>query len=339
MSGAAVTGDLALALLVLSLAGSAFFSGAETGLMSVSRVRLSLLAREGDRRVDRLLKLRRDLDDAILTCLVGTNLSNVTASAVATALLTALLGPRGEGVAVVAASLVLVIFGEILPKIVYREYAERMTLASLRPLLAFRVIIWPVRVGLRAYSQLLQRLSGPADGGRSGLDRTALAALLSSDDPDPREQRFQLTMQRFLRLSNRRVAELMRPVGEVMSVAAGVTMDEALAVASRSGFSRLPVQGTDGDLAGYLLVRDLLLAEGRVAGADPVPVDLIRALLLVDAALSPYELFEELHSRDAQLAAVVDLTGRAVGIITLEDLIEKVTGAIADEFDRPEDAA
>jgi len=335
----ALTPDLALLLLLGSLLGSAFFSGCETGLMTVSRVRLSLLARQGDRRVERLLALRGELDDAILTCLVGTNLSNVLASAVATALLTAALGPRGEPVAVAAASLVLVIFGEILPKVLYREYAERLTLASLEPLRGFRALIWPVRTGLRAYSRLLQRLGGADEEHGMGLDRTALAALLSSDDPDPRERRFQAAMDRFLRLSTRQVAELMRPLDEVVSVPEDITLDAALAVASRSGFSRLPVRGTGDDLVGYLLVRDLLLAEGTAAGDRPVPVDLVRALLLVDAALSPYELFEELHSRDAQLAAVVDAAGRALGIITLEDLIEKVTGAIADEFDRPREAA
>ena len=94
------------------------------------------------------------------------------------------------------------------------------------------------------------------------------------------------------------------------------------------------VRGTDGELAGYLLVRDLLLAEERVAADQPVPADLVRPLLLVDAGLSPYELFEELHARGAQFAAVVDRQGRALGIITLEDLVEEVTGAIADEFDR-----
>jgi CBS domain containing-hemolysin-like protein len=335
-----VSGDLAMVLLLLSLVGSAFFSGAETGLMTVSRVRLSLLARDGDRRVDALLRLRGDLDDAILTCLVGTNLSNVLASAVATALLTALLGPRGETVAVAAASLVLVIFGEILPKVLYREYAERLTLASLRGLRVFRAAIWPVRLLLRAYSRLLQRLAGPGgDAGAPRLDRTTLATLLATHDPDPRERRFQRTMDRFLRLSSRRLAEMMRPLADVVTVPEGVTMDDALAVATRSGFSRLPVRGTGDELVGYLLVRDLLLAEGSVAGADPVPTELVRPLLLVDAGLSPYELFEELHSRDAQLAAVVDREGQALGILTLEDLIEKVTGAIADEFDRPEDAA
>ena len=145
-------------------------------------------------------------------------------------------------------------------------------------------------------------------------------------------------MVRFLQLSKRRVGDLMRPLDGVTTVAPGTTVDEALAEAARSGYSRLPVRGTLVDLDGYLLVRDLLLAEGQTEVDAPVPPALVRPLVLVDADLSPYELFEELHARGAQLAAVVDRTGRTLGILTLEDLIENVTGAIADEFDQPEDS-
>lgn len=330
--------DLTALLLLFSLVGSAFFSGCETGLMSASRVRLRDLAIGGDRRVDRLQRLRDHLDDAILTCLIGTNLSNVLASAVTTALLIAAFGPRGEVLAIVVASLVLVILGEILPKVLYREYPERLTLWSLPALQTFRLVISPVRWPLGGYARLLRRLEGPGQHSATGLDRRTVASLLAATVPVTRDRRFHLAMERFLRLSHRRIQDLMRPVAAVVAVPQTVTLAEALGTAASSGFSRLPVRGTDGDLVGYLLVRDLLLAEERLAADQPVPVDLVRSLLLVDAGLSPYELFEELHARSAQLAAVVDRTGCALGIITLEDLIENVTGAIADEFDQPEES-
>jgi len=331
--------DLTALVLVLSLVGSAFFSGCETGLMSASRVRLRRLAAGGDQRVARLQGWRDRLDDAILTCLIGTNLCNVLASAVTTAVFLALLGPRGEIVAIVVASLVLVIFGEILPKILYREYPERLTLVSLPALTVFRLVFSPVRWPLGAYARLLQRLQGPVSAAAAGLDRGTVASMLAAAAPRTSDRRFEVTMERFLQLSHWRVSQLMRPLAGVVTVPEAVTFREALTTAAGSGFSRLPVHGTTGDLEGYLLVRDLLLAEGNVAADQPVPPSLIRPLLLVDAGLSPYELFEDLHARSAQLAAVVDRSGRALGIITLEDLIEKVTGAIADEFDQPEESA
>lgn len=331
--------DLVTLVLLLALLGSAFFSGCETGLLTVSRVRLARRERDGDGRVRGLERLLARLDDAVLTCLVGTNLSNVAASAVTTALLSAVLGPTGEGLAVLVASLVLVIFGEILPKILYREYPEALSLASLNGLRVFQLAIWPVRWALGGYAALLGRMMTTDGDTAAELDRVGLAAWLSRSEAVAGEGRFRRSMVRFLQLSKRRVGDLMRPLDVVVTVPADVTLADALAAATRSGFSRLPVQGTHDDLDGYLLVRDLLLAEGRVDLHQPVPRKLVRPLLLVDGALSPYELFEELHARSRQLAAVVDRDGRALGIVTLEDLIEKVTGAIADEFDQPEDIA
>lgn len=329
--------DLTAAVLVVALAGSAFFSGCETGLLSASRVRLQRLAAAGDRRVARLQRLRDSLDDAILTCLLGTNLCNVVASAVTTALLIAWLGPRGEVVAIAATSLVLVTLGEILPKILYREYPERLALWSLPALNAFRLASSPVRLPLGAYARLLQKLQQSQPLGVPGLDRTTVASLLVTSAPQTRDRHFQQALERFLFLSQRRVDEFMQPLARVVSVPQNVTCPDALAAAAASGFSRLPVRGTAGQFAGYLLVRDLLLAADGLPADQAVAVDLIRPLLLVDAALSPYELFEELHARSAQIAAVVDRDGRALGIVTLEDLIEKVTGAIADEFDQAEE--
>lgn len=331
--------DLVVLVLLLALLGSAFFSGCETGLLTASRVRLARRERDGDGRVRGLERLLARLDDAVLTCLVGTNLSNVAASAVATALLSAALGPTGEGLAVLLASLVLVVFGEILPKILYREYPEALSLASVNGLRAFQWVIWPVRWALGGYAALLGRLMSADGDAAAELDRVGLAAWLSRSEAVAGEGQFRRAMVRFLQLSKRRVADLMRPLDAVVTVPADVTLADALAAATRSGFSRLPVRGTHDDLDGYLLVRDLLLAEGRVDLDRPVPRKLVRPLLLVDGALSPYELFEELHARSRQLAAVVDREGRALGIVTLEDLIEKVTGAIADEFDQPEDTA
>lgn len=330
--------DAVAVVLVVALAGSAFFSGCETGLMSTSRARLARRAGLGDRRVAVFERLRASLDDAILTCLVGTNLSNVLVSAVTAAVLTSVLGARGEGLAVLSVSLVLVVFGEILPKILYREYPEQLSLASLPILRGFRMVITPVRWALGAYAALLSRLvATPAADGAGTLDRRGLASWLSSSAPAAGDRAFGRTMGRFLDLSQLRIVDLMRPLEQIVTVPTDVTLDEALAEAARSGFSRLPIRGTDVDLDGYLLVRDLLLAEGDTARHEAVPVRLVRPLLLVDAAMSPYELFEELHARGAQLATVVDHHGRALGIVTLEDLIEKVTGAIADEFDPPEE--
>ena len=125
----------------------------------------------------------------------------------------------------------------------------------------------------------------------------------------------------------------MRSFDQVVTITADTTVAACLEIAGRSGFSRLPLSHPgDGRLLGYVLVRDLLFLS-REEHPFPVPHRLWRRLLLVDQRMSPYGLFEEMRSRERQLAIVVDPQGNPRGMITLEDLIEAVFGSLRDEFD------
>ncbi len=335
------TGELVL-VVVVCVVFAAFFSGTETGFLTVSRLRLRRMAGGGQRGVAALLRLLTHLEDAILTCLVGTNLFTILASSLVTAALVARFGHQGGWLAVAITATVMVIFGEIIPKILYREYPERLTIASVPGLRAFMVVVAPVRWLLGGYTRLLQRITGGDGRVGDALDRTGLVALLVGQGaPGTQDRRFQIALERFLHLSGTTIAEMARPLDQIVSVPAGISLGDALNVAQRSGFSRLPLRGdASAELNGYLLVRDLLFQAEEPGQdlAEPVPEALVRTILLVDGNLSPYELFEELHHQQHQLAIVVDRAGRSRGLLTLEDLIEKVTGSISDEFD-PQAAA
>ncbi|MFH2051874.1 MAG: CNNM domain-containing protein [bacterium] len=322
-----------IAICLVSLAMSAFFSGAETGVMSVSRARLRRLLQEGGLQVRTLEKLLVRLEDPILTCLIGTNLFNVLFSALLTMVLTQRFGSRGEWYAVLIGATLVIFFGEILPKVMFREYPERLTLAAARPLVFFYHVLAPVRWILRGYSGLWRRLIPGQEEG-SGLDRRSLSVLLLSNSvPTRHEEHFSQVMNRFLQLADVNLGLIMRPLDRLVTVGPAATVGDCLAIAASSGFSRLPVADEDGQgLFGYVLIRDLLFL-GLEEHALPVPRSLRRGFLLVDARMSPYELFEELHSQGRQLAVVIDPAGNPLGMITLEDLIESVMGSISDEFD------
>ena len=323
-----------VAAMVVSLYLSAFFSGSETGIMSVSRVRLRHGGIGGPRRA-RLLALLDRLEDPILTCLIGTNLFNVIASAIMTAVLTAQFGPRGQWLAVAVVSVLVILLGEILPKVLYREYPEKLTRTSLPGITVAMAVFWPVRWLLGGYTQLWQRLL-PSDGNAAGdgLDRVSLAALLMNNNvAGQRDRRFVTALDRFLKMAHLNLGPLMRPLSELQAVSADTTVGECLAIAARSGFSRLPIRSEDDTLIqSYVMVRDLLFLP-RTDHERIIPRRLWRSFLLVDVRMSPYELFEELRSQERQLAVVVDPGGNALGLITLEDLIETVIGSIHDEFD------
>ena len=324
---------ITLACLACVLA-SAFFAGIETGLVSVSRVRLRRSPAGDTQRGRRLRSLLRDLEDPVLTCLVGTNLVNVVLSALMTIALTERFGEAGQGLAVVVVSAVMLVFGEILPKVAFREWPERLSLAMLPVFLAFMAVLWPVRMVLRGYRRLLQGLVPSSGHSRRRLDRGSLAALMLAHAPPSQQERgFADILDRFLQLAHRPLKALMRPLDAVVTIGPETTVAECLAVASRSGLSRLPVTREDGcALQAYVTARDLLFLDAEML-ERPVPRRLWRPFVLVDARMTAYEVFEELRGQANQMAAVCDPAGNPLGLITLEDLIETVMGSIHDEFD------
>lgn len=325
--------ELIAVVSLISLAMSAFFSGCETGYMSVNRVRL-LRVEPADRdRASRLMNQLRDIEQPIMTCLIGTNLFNVLFTAMATVALTHRFGDRGQWMAMGLVSFLVILFGEILPKVLYREFPERLTLASSPGISLAMTLVAPVRWLLRGYSRAWSRVL-PASDDVQGLDRRRLAALLMTNVvPQAESNRFAVAMERYLKLAGHSIAQSMKPVDSLVGVGQETTVGECLAIAAESGFSRLPITREDGrQLQAYLLVRDLLFLS-RDLHDQPVPRRLWRSFLQVDARMSPYEIFEELRGQGRQLAVVIDPVGNPQGLITLEDLIETVVGSIRDEFD------
>ncbi len=319
---------------LVSLLMTGFFSGAETGFMSVSRVRLHRRADRDTARQRRLSEMLRNIEDPILTCLIGTNLFNVMFTAIVTAVLTNMYGDQTQWLAVVLSALVIISLGEILPKTVFREFPERLTLVAV-PLVDLAMkILAPVRWVLLGYTKLLRRVLPAEDGPHHGFDRRGLSALLIANaEPNPRDSRFTASLEKFMALAGHRLSQIMRPLDEIVRVGPDATVAECLQVAAESGFSRLPVTREDGrQLQAYLLVRDLIFLPSEDHGRF-VPRKLWRTFLLVDERMSPYELFEELRSQKRQVAVVVDAMGQPLGLITLEDLIEMVVGSVHDEFD------
>ncbi len=330
-------------ILTACVAGSAFFSGSETGLMSASRIRLRGRAqRRRDPRLRTLERLLLRLEDSILTCLIGNNLVNVLASAVATAALAARFGPDGRWLAALLVTVLLVVFGEILPKVFFREYPESMMTAASPPLRAVMLVVAPVRWAMRSYAGLLQRmLPGAAESGRSSLGREAVRALLlAHPQPQGEDQRFAGELDRFLALAHVPLHRIMLPLERAVTVARDDAVAACAEAAARSGHSRLPVRAGDGRaLAGWLLARDLLLLPPQTPPEAPLPRELVRTCLLADQRLTPYELLAEMQWQRQQMAIVVDRGGAPLGLVTLENLVEAVVGGIEDEFDRPAAAA
>ncbi len=321
-------------VLVVCLMASAFYSGAETGLMSVSRIRLRRLHRGGDGRIKRLGAMLSRIEDPILTCLIGNNLFNVLGSAVVAAVMVARFGPRGDILAAAVVAPLVIVFGEILPKMMFREFPEGMTLAVARPLRWSMILFAPLRWVMLAYSTLLDRLlPGDRPMAKGVLDRKRLVSLLRTHAAAGRDRTFTEHLERSLDLATLSLTGIMTPASRVVSLAIDATPEQCREMAAASGFSRLPVRDRGERLIGWVLVRDLLLNE--LPAGRPAPPALLRDCALVDQDMSPWALLDELRWQQQQMAIVVDGEGEPRGLVTLEDLLEVLVGHIEDEHDRP----
>lgn len=343
MSGSALSPAVTVVVLVACLTTSAFFSGVETGLMSISRIRLSTrLRREPHPRAAALRRLLARIEDPVLSCLIGNNLVNVSFSAVLTAALAARYGNRGEFAAAAIATVMMVIFAEIIPKTVYREYPERLSLASVRPLRAVMLLLAPARWVLLAYSSLLDRLL-PGRGRRAEgavIGREAMHHLMSAHPAAAQDGRFTELLARCLALSDLNLDAVMTPWARVDSLPREADPATCRRLAAASGYSRLPVLGEDArEVHGWVLARDLLLSPAMQQDWRRIPDALLRTCPRVDREMSPWGLFEEMRWQRQQMAVVVDAGGNPLGMVTLEDLLEVLVGSIADEFDDEADQA
>ncbi|MBT3317482.1 DUF21 domain-containing protein [bacterium] len=318
---------------VACVLGSAFCSGIETGLMSTSRIRIYL--REQEKRsksLSRLKKMLLRIEDPILTSLIGTNLFNVIGTSVVTAYLTTLYGTKGDLAAATVMAIVIIIFGEIIPKVLYREFPESLTTQSVPTLRLLMILMVPLRWIMMQYSRWLDFvLPGESTGYGDDISREKMGHILSAYQPDNMDQQFKVIANRCLALSSTTIEPLTKQIDKAVCLKEDMTMKQCRAIAVLSGYSRLPVLNNAKRLTGWVLSRDLLFQDKQAE--DKLPDDIIRKAVLVQRVMSPWDLFEELRWHKQQIAFVVNIHGDPTGLVTLEDLLEVVVGSIEDEFD------
>lgn len=322
-----------LVLLIVLLVLSAFFSGSETALFSLSageRARMESGSGRAGRHVARLLRRGHDLLSALL---VGNLVVNTAASVVATGLCLAWFGPQGVAVAIPAVTLLLLLFGEITPKLLALRRPVRVATAAQLPLRGWVAVARPV-VWLtgRLVDALLRVLPADRPGSRA-LNTAELqtACDLAIEDGTLTETEGR-SLARLLQLSGLEVQHIMVPRPAVVSLRADMTRAGILDVARRAGFNRYPVLGADGARpVGMFHLKDLLAA--GEPGSLPLQ-DGARPLLFVPESKDVDALLTEMRRGNAHLAAVVDEHGDFTGIVTMADCLQALLGPVADASSR-----
>lgn len=310
-------------LIIISLSLSAFFSGVEIGVISANRIRFKHLAETGLSRAQIMEDLYRFYPQLIVTLLVGANIANVTFTATAASLF-----EHYQGITAVVVTGVILIFGEIIPKSLFRRHATKLIL----------LLAWPIRVSyflLYPAVGLLCRLLNISKRGEIEtfyLTRKELKFLIEEGGREGVLEEKEDMLTGAFELSTTRVKEVMTPRVDMVSLKDEADMNEILQVISEHNHSRIPVYGEDiDDILGILYTKDML----NFWGEDPSEVraiEFIRIPYFVPESKPIGELLREFQERRIHIAIVVDEYGGTAGLVTLEDLLEELVGEIEDEY-------
>ncbi len=326
-------------IIIVLLAFSAFFSGSETALFSLSRIYLKKLENSGGSSARRILNLLKRPRQLLITLLLGNTFVNMAISSFGA--LIAIQVSRYYGintslaisVQVVLTTLIILFFGEIIPKLTALSTADSFSKFISLPLLLIRSILFPIVWVLERFSNLISR--------RQSLDKhlgaqftheefhNLIQSESSSRGLEEHEKRMLVGLFRF---KDAEIKEIYVPRVKITAIEENQSLDELKELILASGYSRIPVfRESIDEIVGIIYVKDLLLYPEKTTIKA-----LMRPVWFITENMKVQSLLNQFKQRKLQLAVVVDEYGGTSGIISLEDILEEIVGDIRDEYDKDE---
>ncbi len=335
-------GVFILVLLGVLLLLSAFFSGSEAALLSLQRVRIRHLADTGSTAASRVARMVERPERLLPPILLGNNLANTAAAAIATMVAIALLDNERQAVlvATMGVTVALLVFGEMIPKILGAHHAERVSLLVALPLQWIEWLLLPAVLVLQQISGVVVRMLG-ASGSRGAVVtveeiKTLVTVGREAGTVEHGEEEM---IRRVFEFGDRRVREVMTPRTENVWVEQGTTLRQFLAIYQEHSHTRFPVyEGQVDNVVGLLSVKDVLraLARGEISWNDPVTT-FMHTLYFVPETKLVGELFTEMREPGHQMAIVIDEHGGVAGLVTRKRLVEEIVGPVGEEGETPEE--
>ena len=325
---------------LLCLVLSAFYSGSETALVSVNKIQLNELVESDDSKARIVHKLVESPSKMLALTLVGTNLANVLISQFGDRLTVSLLQVSDNVqfiISTVYVTILLLIFGEILPKTIFRVQANKLALRYAYPLRISEYILAPL---IYFVQTLTKGIVGIIDRGSSSpnidAEREELRLLATMGEqsgnllPEQRQM-----IHRLLNFQNRTVRQVMVPLVDIVAIDKNTKCEEFLKVAAESGFSRIPVYDERVyNIIGIVNLLDVIYTENQSETIEPY---IRKELHLVPDSKNINSLLKEIQSTQHTMVFAVNEYSGIVGLVTVEDLIEEIVGEFEDERDESDD--
>jgi len=332
-------------LVLLSLGVSAFFSGSEVALNSITPMRISQIAGK-DVEGHPLASWLRNPSKYLTTLLVGNNICNIGGAVIAGDFFRRLVGLwiSEDGVAealpgtlaFLTMTFLILVFGEILPKIYCRHHHERIAPRVMGPLnLLYRVLKYPIRFLMWIANTLIRLFGGEPSAEDVFVTADDLKTLIEvGQEQGLLEEGEREMLHSIFELSETPVREVMTPRVDMVYVEISDTLDQVLKAFEQRDFSRLPViENTTDNVVGILYMKDLLHRWRNEKNNGDVVRALMRPPLFVPENKRIDDVLEQFQREKTHIAIVVDEYGGTEGLVTIEDILEEIVGEIEDEFD------
>lgn len=327
-----------LALLLVFLVLSAFFSSSEAAFLSLQRTRIAHLLREGVPGARRVADMLDEPERLLSTILLGNNLVNVAFSAVITVVVVDRVGRDNEGLGVVIATILgtvsLLLLGETIPKTIAVRNSERLAFLYSYPLKWGEYLLLPFVLILQWITKMFSSRVGGAQEEQPSITEGEFRTLIDIGVGEGEFEEDEAERLRgVFRFGDRQVRDVMTPRTEIVFVQRGSRVREFLQTYSEHSHTRFPVYwDTTDNVVGVLSLKDIMrsLAVNKLSDDDSV-TDVIRDVHFVPETKRIAELFDELRTSGNQMAIAVDEFGGVAGLVTLKQLIEDVMGRVGEE--------
>ena len=327
---------LHLVILVILLSASAFFSSAETALMTSNKLKIRNLAENGDKRAKKVLDITANTDKMLSAILIGNNVVNLTASSLSTTLTLKIFGSSLVGIATGILTFLILVFGEITPKNVASKNAENMALAYIGVISVIVTVMTPVIfIVNKVAGAVISIFTKNSDENNAVTEEELRAMVEYSHEEGVIENEEKKMIVNVVDFGDTVAGDIMVPRVDMVMVDEKSSYEEILQVFREERYTRIPVyEETPDNVIGILNVKDFLLIEDK---ENFVMKELLREPLYTYEYKKTSALMMDMRKTGANIVIVLDEYGITAGLITLEDMLEEIVGEIRDEFDADED--
>jgi CBS domain containing-hemolysin-like protein len=315
---------------------SGLFSSAETALTSMNIIKIKQLQNKEKKDAEVLERLMHKTPKILATILIGNNIVNIAATAIATELTFKLISGKNATVftTVVMTTLIL-IFGEITPKTYSSHYPEKVAMKLGKPLEILSVVLYPVLKILTTITNFIIKLfGGDIKGTKTLVSEEEIKTLVDVGEEAGIIERDEREMiNSIFEIGDIEVTEVMIPRIDMIYLEEESTLEETLSVVMKYGYSRIPViKDTIDNVVGILYAKDLLIYSKKNSSNFDI-LKLIRGAYYVPESKKVSDLLKEMQKEKVHIAIILDEYGGTLGLVTIEDILEEIVGDILDEYD------